>query len=469
MSGDHGSEGVAERHPLYRKPKVDFVMRHRNEGTTEDLVIPVTLICNTDDEVLISNIRANSRLDRKWIGTTKAHEGIAVICGGGPSLEEDLGLIDALHAQGATIFALNGAAGYLASKGIWADYQVIVDAREQTKDLIGPAKEHLFGSQVHPVLFKRVPEASLFHVNSYADHNDFVDLLPEHDGEYILVGSHGSVGNVALALAYGMGYRDLRCFGYDSSHRQNEGHAYAQPMNDLEPITKTEFGGKTYISTFTMKGQANVFPRLAKDLIDLGCKITVHGSGLLPDMWNSDQAKTVEQREEDKYTEMWGHPDYRNMSPADDHVTDIIDRLRLSPGVSVIDFGCGTGRATKKFQNYGCNVVGVDIATNALETEIPFVKAILWNLPAYLSGDYGVCCDVMEHIPTEKVGDVIRNIAQCVEKGVYFRIDFFQDEMGAIIGKPLHLTVRPPAWWKAQLHAHFKTVIDDGSVFICWH
>lgn len=469
MSGDHGSEGVAERHPLYRKPNIDFVMRHRNEGASEDLVVPVHLTCNTPDEILHANIRANSCPNKQWVGTSEPHEGIAVICGGGPSLEEDLGLIDALHAQGAKIFALNGAAGYLASKGIWADYQVIVDAREETKDLIGPAKKHLFASQVHPFLFKRVPDAELFHVNPHADFNDFLEIIPAYPREYVLVGSHGSVGNVTLALAFAMGYRDLQCFGFDSSHKADAGHAYEQPMNALEPMTRTEFNGKTYLSTFTMRSQANVFPRLAGDLIDLGCKITVHGYGLLPDRWKHEQSKTVEQREEDKYVEMWKQPDYRNMSPADDSITEIIDELGITPGVSVIDFGCGTGRATKKLQNHGCNVVGVDIATNARETEIPFVKAFLWDLPAYLSGDYGICCDVMEHIPPEKVGDVIRNIARCIEKKVYFRIDFFQDEMGAIIGQPLHLTVRPPVWWNAQLHAHFKRVIEKGNVFICEH
>lgn len=463
------SEGVAERHPLYRKPNVDFVMRHRNEGASEDLVVPVHLTCNTPDEILHENIRANATPDRDWVGTEEAHTGIAVICGGGPSLEEDLGLIDALHAQGAKIFALNGAANYLASKGIWADFQVIVDAREQTKDLIGPAKEHLFASQVHPALFKRVPEARLFHVNPHADFNDFLEIIPAYHREFVLVGSHGSVGNVTLALAYAMGYRDLRCFGFDSSHRNEAGHAYEQPMNSLEPITKTEFNGKTYVSTFTMRSQANVFPRLAADLMDLGCKIKVHGSGLLPDRWNAEQGKTIERREEDKYVEMWQHPDYRNMSPADDHIVEVIDLLLLPQGSSVIDFGCGTGRATKKLQNYGCDVVGIDIAPNALETDVKFVKAILWDLPGYVTADYGICCDVMEHIPPEKVGAVIENIARAVVKGVYFRIDFGPDEMGAIIGQPLHLTVRPAVWWKAQLHAHFKTVMDFGNVFVCWH
>lgn len=459
--------GAAASRSLYRSPNVDFVMRYRNEGTSQELVIPVHLVCNTPDEILHANIKANSLPTRKWVGTSEAHDGIAVICGGGPSISEQIGLIDSLHAQGAKVFALNGAANYLTSKGIWADYQVIADAREQTGDLIGPAKQHLFASQVHPSLFDKAPNAGVFHVNPHEDYNDFLELLPAYPSEYALIGSHGSVGNVAMALAYTMGYRTIHCIGFDSSHKGEEGHAFSQPMNDLEPMVKTEFGGKVYRSTFTMKAQANVFPRLAHDLQDLGCKIFVHGYGLLPDRWNAELAKTPEQRERDKYMEMWSHAEYRDMSPAVGHLSSILKYLKISAGETLGDFGCGTGRATRELRKQDIDATGIDIAPNALETSVPFVQACLWDLPE-LRFDHGICCDVMEHIPPEKVDAVLTNISRSVSRDCFFAIDNDQDQMGALIGAVLHLTRRPREWWVEKLKQHFSSVeFIEPNIYIC--
>lgn len=465
------SEGAVGNHrPTFRLPKCDLVYRHRNPGTTSDLVIPVTLVCNVADDILIENVKANSKLDRKWLGTHAPHGMPAIMCGSGPSLKDDLGLIDDLHAKGGKIFALNGAASYLVSKGIYPDYQVIVDARPQTSTLIGPARRHLFASQVDPSLFAKEPGAEVVHVLCVKQ-DEFFDFLPDQghrDGEYALIGSHGSVGNVAMVVAHTLGHRELHFFGYDSSHSGDDTHAFSQPMNAGEPVTYVEYGGKKYLSTFTMKSQADVFPRIAYDLMELGCTIHMHGSGLLPDRWRTEEAKTLEQRERDKYRAMWGHEEYRNMSPGMQNAQLCAEALGIKPGDTLIDFGCGTGRATDFFRSLGASVTGVDIAPNALEFDIPFVEACLWQLPE-MAADWGYCCDVMEHIPPEKVGDVLAGVARSVTRGAYFTIESDHDEMGILIGQPLHLTVRPPKWWREQLAKHFARVEQfDGGVFIGW-
>jgi len=146
----------------------------------------------------------------------------------GPSLADTLDDIRLLVKKGGKVFAMNGAAKFLSEKGIMPDYQVIIDAREETAQLIGPAKEHLFGSQVHPECFKRVPDAKLWHLQV----ENIDDYLPEYEQSYCLIGGAASVGNTATCLAYAMGYRDLQIFGYDSSHREGKGHAFYQKMND---------------------------------------------------------------------------------------------------------------------------------------------------------------------------------------------------------------------------------------------
>jgi hypothetical protein len=96
------------------------------------------------------------------------------------------------------------------------------------------------------------------------------------------------------------------------------------------------------------------------------------------------------------------------------------------------------------------------------------VQANLWDLPKSVTGTYGVCCDVMEHIPPEKVDAVLSNISKAVT-ACYFRIEFEPDSMGALIGAPLHLSVHDEEWWAKKLHEHFRLVrVYGDGVFTCF-
>jgi hypothetical protein len=56
----------------------------------------------------------------------------------------------------------------------------------------------------------------------------------------------------------------------------------------------------------------------------------------------------------------------------------------------------------------------------------------------------------MEHIPPEDVDAVLTNIG-CAAKRVFFAISTQDDVCGALIGEPLHLTVKSPFWWHSRL------------------
>ena len=58
------------------------------------------------------------------------------------------------------------------------------------------------------------------------------------------------------------------------------------------------------------------------------------------------------------------------------------------------------------------------------ETGVPFVNACLWDF--CLKADIGFCVDVMEHIPPEKVGDVLDRIKDAVGR-VFFQINYGKD------------------------------------------
>ena len=82
--------------------------------------------------------------------------------------------------------------------------------------------------------------------------------------------------------------------------------------------------------------------------------------------------------------------------------------------------------------------------------------ASLWDLPADIQAtDYGICCDVMEHIPTEFVDKTLESIADLTKKAVYFQIALFHDNTFTHAG-PLHLSVFPHEWWAEKLNGYFS-------------
>jgi SAM-dependent methyltransferase len=274
-------------------------------------------------------------------------------------------------------------------------------------------------------------------------------------GEFTLTGGGITVGISALFVAYALGYRTFHLYGYDSSAAEDKTtHAFRQPMNDGEPMCWTKFNRKDYLTSFTMKLQAEHFPKQAGYLQALGCAITVLGTGLLPDIWNSAGIS-----EQEKYLQVWEEPAYRNHSPGEEHAAEFVQMAEVRPYHKVLDLGCGTGRGGLKINLLtGCDVTLLDFAENCLDADIVqkyqasgsggmrFWEADLTQ-PISASGDYGFCCDVLEHIPPADVDKVIRNCLAAAPT-VYFNISTVPDEMGQLITQRLHLSVHPFEWWK---------------------
>lgn len=168
-------------------------------------------------------------------------------------------------------------------------------------------------------------------------------------------------------------------------------------------------------------------------------------------------AVTTEERQ--KYETMWADPRYSERSPGMRFLDDAMAKLNMQPGATVVDLGCGTGRVAQALSEQGYSVTAVDIAPNACtEFSGTFVQACLWDLPARIPKfDYGFCADVLEHIPTDKVPDTLKNIAR-VAGTVYFQIANFECHMGDEHGLHLHLTVKPMGWWQEALSRHFDFV-----------
>lgn len=63
----------------------------------------------------------------------------------------------------------------------------------------------------------------------------------------------------------------------------------------------------------------------------------------------------------------------------------------------------------------------------------------------WVRAEWGVCADVLEHLPPDRVATVLTAIRDPVTKGAFFQVALFHD---CWFGEVFHLTVRPAFWWQ---------------------
>lgn len=195
-----------------------------------------------------------------------------------------------------------------------------------------------------------------------------------------------------------------------------------------------------------------------------------HGDGIASlDTAHGLQPTTETERR--KYERVWSEiPDYRVNSPGEQMLMPWLKIVKPKPHATIIDFGCGCGRAPMVMGLMGFRVTMVDIADNCLDPDVRELvdrgqmtfHSFDFSAPlpgkefrdwGNLAADHGYCCDVMEHIPPERVDDTIANILACVSDA-FFLVNFHEDHFGADIGDTLHLTVRPFSWWRDKFREH---------------
>lgn len=167
------------------------------------------------------------------------------------------------------------------------------------------------------------------------------------------------------------------------------------------------------------------------------------------------------------YEHIWKTlPEYRTVSPGDDSVPAFLAVATPHAGATVIDFGCGTGKASNRLADSGLFVEALDFARNCLDDDVAEMAADGSRIrftqhdltqPLAIKAEYGFCSDVLEHIPEEKIDAALTTILSAARFN-FLVISTQPDHFGEHVGHPLHVTVHDKAWWEAKLKEFDATI-----------
>lgn len=248
---------------------------------TDNLDDTIPIVCNMPDAIIRAHVEASCERNMPWLELAEAHDRVAIVVGGGPSMRSLLPMIAAMQKAGGEVFVTNGASTALAAAGVVADHHVLLDARAANVVFVaGPkARHYLIASQCHPDLFRAIEghPATLWHP-AYPEIDEWIGHR-----EAVLIGGGTTVGLQAMSIAYALGHRKIHLFGFDSSYSAaGEGHAYPQPLNADDDRQEYCVGDQKFIAAPWMARQAMEFQTASRQLCDGDAELYVHGTGLLP-------------------------------------------------------------------------------------------------------------------------------------------------------------------------------------------
>lgn len=242
---------------------------------------------NTAMDTMIAQAIENLGRDLPLFVEQPENSAEAIIIGGGPSLADNLTNIRFHKGRGGVIFALNNTHDWMIERGIVPDFHVMLDARpENARFVANPRRDvtYLIASQCHPSVFDALQGQNVIVWTACTDtpEND-QRIAAKFPGKPIMmIGGGATVGLKTMNLAYLWGFRRFSMYGMDSSYRGEANHAYRQELNDGESRMPIHAAGRDFICAPWMAKQTMEFQGQYRQLTGLGCRITVHGDGLLP-------------------------------------------------------------------------------------------------------------------------------------------------------------------------------------------
>lgn len=162
----------------------------------------------------------------------------------------------------------------------------------------------------------------------------------------------------------------------------------------------------------------------------------------------------IEEAETLKYRTMWSQPEYRINSPGENIIPRVWQMFGEPDHATATDYGAGEGRVITWLEERGASVNGFDLVPLHPNVEL----GCLWKLDREPSTEFGVCFDVLEHVPEQYIPDSLAVLRDRSTIAVAITIATVPCTCGKRHGLKLHETVRPVEWWNRQV----------GKVFTEW-
>lgn len=239
-------------------------------------------VLNTPATTMLKQAEHNLARGLPMFVELEPHDGVALVCGGGPSLADNLMHLRFHHARGGDIFAVGNTANYLLERGIKPDFQVLLDARQENVEFVCKDKgvTKLLAAQCHPDVFDACEGHKII---VWLAHMDGAKALAKRvPHPVVVIGGGSTVGLKTMALVQVWGFRSMRLYGFDSCYRDDRNHAYEQKLNDGENVLDVMVLGKKFRCARWMLRQADLFQQQAQMQTNMGMKIHVTGDGLIP-------------------------------------------------------------------------------------------------------------------------------------------------------------------------------------------
>lgn len=304
----------------------------------ENQMSPLTILCNTGDGGVFSNVRENLSRGYAKFAELKANGRTVALCGSGPSLRDTLENIRAMKKRGAFIIAMNGTAKFLYENGIKPDAMAMVDPRAENIDFVEKAwaPEAWMASQVNPDVIAKAEKVGMKVLLWHPGVPGIQNHIPSTGS--LRMGGGFTIGLCAMSCAYVYGFREMHLFGYDSSHRENKGHAFKQERNAKDETMKAVVDNQQFVCSPVMAAQASLFLEFTGHLLKDGCEIHVHGDGLLPTLWRTEMKKKSLKVMNAAY-------DLGVSPPTYDFISFLLEaeRHRIAKGFDVIDLSFQPG------------------------------------------------------------------------------------------------------------------------------
>ncbi len=130
----------------------------------------------------------------------------------------------------------------------------------------------------------------------------------------------------------------------------------------------------------------------------------------------------------------------------------VLELMAVTDSHALLDYGCGQGTLVRMLcdRTMGCKFAEYDPGVSGKDA-----------LPI---GTYDMvtCTDVLEHIESDKLDNVLNHISSLATKCVYLIISTCKASLNLSDGRNAHLIVKPGSWWIKRI----KKVFDGSAVSI---